>query len=516
MATERLSMRKSREILRHKWVLGRSHRDVVASLSISAGIVTKVLTRAADAGVVEWSQVEALSDSELEHRLYGPPRRPGAQRPMPDPAYIHRERKKVGVTLELLHLEYLEQHPDGYRYTQFCEVYRRWLKSRGLSMRQIHRAGEKMFIDYSGKKPTIVDPKTGEVSEVELFVAVLGASNYTYAEATLTQRSPDFIASHQRAFRFFGGVTSVLVPDQLKSGVIKACAYEPKTQRTYGQMATHYDAVIIPARPRHPKDKAKVEAAVLVAQRWILARLRNQTFFSLNELNDRIGELLDDLNARRMKRYAASRKELFEQLDEPALKPLPVEPFTYGEWTTAKVNIDYHIDVDRHYYSVPYVLRGEHVEAWATGTTVEVWHNNQRITSHVRSSRRGFHTTKSEHMPKAHQKHLEWTPSRLVHWGGTIGPKTEALVQAILEARPHPEQGYRSCLGLLRLAKKYGNDRLEVACERALGVRALSYRHVNSILKNGLDRVAASGPTSAQSATLPEPHENIRGADYYH
>jgi transposase len=508
-------MRKSREILRHKWVLHRSHREVAASLGVSVGIVTKVLGRAADAGLT-WSQIEALSNSELEHQLYGPPRRPGAERPLPDPAYLHQERKKVGVTLELLHLEYLEQHPDGYRYTQFCEVYRRWLKSRGLSMRQIHRAGEKMFVDYSGKKPSIVDPKTGEVNEVELFVAVLGASNYTYAEATLTQRCPDFIASHQRAFRYFGGVTSVLVPDQLKSGVIKSCAYEPKVQRTYEQMAEHYDAVVIPARPRHPKDKAKVEVAVQVVQRWILARLRNQLFFSLDELNQRIGELLDELNDRRMKIYGASRRELFERLDKPALKPLPAKPFEYGEWKTAKVNIDYHIEIGFHYYSVPYLLRGEHVDAWTTGTTVEVWHDNHRVTSHVRSFRRGLHTTKSEHMPKSHQQHLEWTPSRLIHWGGSIGPKTQALVEAILAARPHPEQGYRSCLGLLRLGKKYGNDRLEVACERALAVRARSYRHVKSILKNGLDRVEAPSSARTKATTPPEPHENIRGADYYH
>ncbi len=514
MATERLSMRKSREILRLKWAVRLSHREVSANQKVSIGIVTKILDRAKEAGLEEWSRVERLSDSELEHKLYGPPRTPGAQRPMPDPAYIHRERKRPGVTLELLHLEYLEQHPDGYRYTQFCEVYRRWLKARGLSMRQIHRAGEKMFVDYSGKKPHIVDPKTGEVIKVELFVAVLGASNYTYVEATLTQRGPEFIGSHLRAFAFFGGATAVIVPDQLKSGVNKPCRYEPKIQRTYEDMATHYDAVVIPARPRHPKDKAKVEVGVQVAQRWILARLRNQTFFSLNELNERIAELLDELNDRHMKKYGASRREMFERLDMPALKPLPLERFTYGEWKTVKVNIDYHVEVDFHYYSVPYTLRGQALEAWFTGTTVEISHNNKRITSHVRSYRRGFHTTKPEHMPKSHRQHRDWSPSRLIRWGGTIGPKTGELVEAILASRPHPEQGYRSCLGLLRLGKTYGDARLEVACSRALAVRARSYRHVKSILKNGLDRVDPPAARPSPSKT-PETHENIRGSDYY-
>ncbi len=431
-----------------------------------------------------------------------------------DQAHIHTERKKVGVTLELLHLEYLEQHPDGYRYTQFCEVYRRWLKERGLSMRQIHRAGEKLFIDYSGKKPHIVDPKTGELIEVELFVAVLGASNYTYAEATLTQQAYDFIGSHVRAFAYFEGVTAVLVPDQLKSGVTKACRYEPETQRTYEEMAKHYDATVIPARPGKPKDKAKVEAGVLVAQRWILARLRNQTLFSLDELNDRIGKLLEELNNRTMKKYGASRAELFERLDRPALKPLPSERFVFGKWKKAKVNIDYHIDVDGHYYSVHYTLRGEVVEAYVTATAVEIFYNNDRHTSHRRSSKRGHHTTKPEHMPESHRKHMEWSPSRFISWASKIGPNAEALVTAILEERPHPEQGYRSCLGIMRLAKRYSDERLEAACTRAVAVRARSYRHVESILKNGLDRLPMS--TAAESTQEPVRHENIRGSEYYH
>ena len=512
MSTGRLSMRSIREVLRQKWVLKKSHREVARSLGLSAGAVGGVMGRAAKLGL-DWAAVELLPDDELEQRLYGPRMAAGAQRPLPDPAYLHRERKKMGVTLELLHLEYLEQHPDGYRYTQFCEVYREWLKKHRLTMRQFHRAGEKLFVDYSGKKPHIVDPATGEIADVELFLAVLGAPNYTFAEATATQRAPDWIASHARAHAFLGGVAGAWVPDQLKSGVTTPCRYEPGLQRTYEKMARHYGTVVLPARPAHARDKAKVEAGVLVAQRWILARLRNQTFFSLEELNERIAELLEELNNRRMRLYGVSRLQLFEELDRPALKPLPSEPFIYAEWKKVRVNIDYHVEVDHHFYSVPHELIHEQLEARFTATTVELFRSGVRVASHMRSYVRGRPTTRSEHMPKAHQKHLEWTPSRITHWAGTIGEKTKELVVAILADRPHPEMGYRSCLGILRLAKQYGNERLETAAARAVAVRARSYRHVESILKNGLDRLPlqASPPPPA-----PLQHENVRGRDYYH
>ena len=512
MATGRLSMRSIREILRQKLVLKKSHREVARSVGLSAGAVGGVMGRATKLGL-DWATAEALPEDELEERLYGPRLAAGVARPLPDPQYIHRERKKTGVTLELLHLEYLEQHPDGYRYTQFCEVYREWLKKHRLSMRQIYRGGEKLFLDYSGKKPFIVDPQTGVVTDVELFLAVLGASNYTYAEATATQQGPDWIASHARAHSFLGGVPAAWVPDQLKSGVTTPCRYEPGVQRTYEEMARHYGTVVLPARPAHARDKAKVEVGVLIAQRWILVRLRNQTFFSLVELNDRISELLEDLNNREMRLYGASRRELFEQLDKPALKPLPREPFYYAEWKQVRVNIDYHVEVDHHFYSAPHELVHEQLEARFTATTVELFRAGDRITSHPRSYTRGTHTTKSEHMPKAHQKHLEWTPSRITQWAGTIGEKTKELVAAILADRPHPEMGYRSCLGILRLAKQYGNDRLEAAAARALTARARSYRHLESILKNGLDRLSLPDNSTTPPPTLP--HENVRGRDYY-
>jgi transposase len=514
MAAERLSMRHTREILRQKWTLGRSHREVAQSLEIGLGTVSGVERRARAAGL-DWAQVEALSEDGLAGRLYGRPEVAGQRvRPWPDCAVLHAERRKPGVTLELLHLEYLERHPDGYRYTQFCEIYRRWVKRRGLSMRQVHHAGEKCFVDYAGKKPTIIDTTTGEVITVELFVAVLGASNYTYAEATRTQQVPDWIASHQRAFQFFGGVTRAVVPDQLKSGVTRACRYEPGVQRTYEEFAQHYGTVILPARPAKPRDKAKTEVGVQIVERWILARLRHETFFSLAALNTRIAELLADVNARPMRLYRASRRELFARLDQPALRPLPAEPFIYGEWKIhARVNIDYHIELHGHYYSVPYPLVHEHVDARLTASTVEIFHHGQRVAAHVRSYVRGRHTTDPAHMPKAHQRHLEWTPSRLTTWARTIGPQTAALVQAILADRPHPEQGYRSCLGLLRLVKRYGEVRLEAACARAVTVGARSYRHVDSMLKHGLDRVAQAA--APPPLTLLPTHEHLRGRAYY-
>jgi len=513
MAAERLPMRQIREILRQKWALRLSHRAVAQSLGVGLGTISSVVTRAQAAGL-DWPQTEPLTDADLESRLYGRPEVAGQrQRPWPDCAWIHAERAKPSVTLELLHLEYLERQPDGYRYTRFCDIYRRWLKRRGLSMRQVHRAGEKMFVDYAGQKPRLVDPTTGEIRAVELFVAVLGASNYTYAEATLTQQVPDWLASHQRAFSFFGGVTSAVVCDQLKSGVTVACRYEPGLQRTYEEFAQHTGTVILPARPAKPRDKAKIEVAVQIAERWILARLRHETFFSLAALNARIAELLADLNARPMRRYRASRRELFERLDQPALRPLPAAPFVYAEWKLARVNVDYHVALDDHYYSVPYTLLHERVDARLTATTVEVFHRGQRVAAHVRSHLRGRHTTDPAHMPKAHQQHLEWSPSRLIAWGRTIGPHTAALVEAILADRPHPEQGYRSCLGILRLAKRYGDPRLEQACGRAGAVGARSYRHVDSILKHGLDRLPPVEPTAP--LTLAPVHEHLRGRGYY-
>jgi len=508
-------MRKTREILRQKWELQRSHREVAFSVCTSASTIADTLSRAQAAGI-DWTAAQTLSDDELEARMYkSTPSAAGQARAMPDCAYLHTERRKVGVTLALLHHEYLEQEPSGYRYTQFCEIYRRWAKKYRLSLRRAHRAGEKLFVDYSGKKPHYIDAKTGDRIEVEFFVAVLGASNYTYAEATASQRGQDFIASHVRAFEYFGGAAQAVVPDQLKSGVTTSCWYEPKIQHTYEEMAEHYSTTVLPARPKKPRDKAKVEGGVLIAQRWILACMRKQQFFSLEALNERIAELLELLNTRTMKIYGKSRRELFEALDRPVLKPLPAARFVYGDWKQAKVNIDYHIVIEGHYYSCHHSLIGEYVEARITATTVEIVRDGKRHTSHARSYVRGHFTTKDEHRPKAHED--KWPPSRIIEWAkNTVGSKTAALVEALLVECRHPERGYRSCMGIMRLCKRYGHERLEAACSRTLAVRGRSYKHVESILKNGLDRLPLQTEIDVTTETRPPvEHENLRGRNHY-
>jgi transposase len=503
-------MRKTREILRLK-ELKRSHREIARALGVGVATVSEVAGRA-KAAQLDWTAISALTDAELEARLYVTAG-DAEERPLPDPATLDIELRKTGVTLRLLHHEYLEKNPTGaYGYTQFCAHYKAWKQTQSLTMRQVHRAGDKLFVDYSGKKPSIVDVETGERVEVELFVAVLGASNYTYAEVTRTQTVADWVMSHVRALEYFGGAPAAIVPDQLKSGVTRSDRYEPGIQRTYEELAQHYDTVIFPARPVHPKDKAKVEVGVQVAQRWIVARLRNQTFFSLDEMNERIAELLEDLNARTMRRYKASRRDLFEKLERAALKPLPETRFSYGEWKKARVHIDYHVVFDDHYYSAPYQLVGEEVWIRATGLTIEIFHNNQRVGSHVRSYHRGRHTTSDEHRSVLHQKHAEWTPERIVSWARTMGSSVADLVEKILAERKHPEHGYRSCLGIIRLEKKYGRDRLDAACARALAVNGRSYKHVESILHNGLDRVAL---TKTDEPAPSIDHENVRGPDYY-
>jgi transposase len=504
-------MRKTREVLRLKFELGLSHREVGRSLGLSPGTIAKTVARMTEAKLT-WASAQAMSDEALEAKLYGAAAE-APSRPLPDFSRVHAEYRRVGVTLALLHEEYIEGQAGGYGYTQFCEFYRRWLGQRGLTMRQEHKAGEKLFVDYSGKRPHFIDRETGERVDVELFTAVLGASNYTYTEATRSQQLADWIGSHVRTFGFLGGVPRAVVPDQLKSGVTTACRYEPEINRTYAELAVHYDVAIVPARPGKPKDKAKVEGTVLLVQRWILARLRNQRFFSLVELNGRIAELNDDLNARVMRKYGYSRRQLFEQVERIALRALPVEPFEFAEFKKAKVGIDYHIEFDRHYYSLPYRLVGEVVELRYTITTVEVVHKGERVASHIRSVRPGQHTTDPAHMPESHRRHAEWTPSRILDWAGKTGPETARLAEAILTDRRHPEQGFRSCLGILRLSKKYTPERLEAACARAYAGGARSYRSVKSILEKGLDHLPALPFPAPPLPSLD--HENVRGQAYY-
>jgi transposase len=509
-------MRKTREILRLKWLLDRSHREIARVIGVGVGSPTQVVARAKRAGITCWADVEALSDEELDARMYPPPVLSSEVRPEPNPGVIHLELRRTGVTLRLLHEEYLAANPRGaYGYTKFVELYNAWADRLKVTMRQVHKAGEKCFVDYSGKRPSIVDAKTGARTEVELFVAVMGASNYTYVEATATQRSSDWIASHVRLVEFLGGTPHALVPDQLKSGVVIASRYEPGIQRTYEEWSQHYSTTILPARPMKPRDKAKVEGGVLIAQRWILARLRNVTCFSLDELNEHIAGLVADLNNRMMKRYGKSRRELFEDLDRPALIALPNDRFLHGDWSKATVRLDYHVPVDHHDYSVPYQRATDEVEIRLSAATVEVFYKNKRCASHVRSFERGGTTTNLDHLPASHRKHFEESDAGYEDWATTVGPHTLALVRVILVERPHPEHGLRSCRGLKSLTLAYSLDRLEAACERAIVAGARSYTHVESILKHGLDQQPLIESTPSHEPPPSLDHENIRGADYY-
>jgi len=512
MPTERISMRNIREILRLHFGLGLGKRQIGRSCNIAHSTVGKYLKKAKEAGL-SWPLPEDLDDRALEELLNATktPQKPIC-RPLPDMEGIHLELRKKGVTLQLLWLEYKERYPDGYQYTRFWDFYQQWAKNLELSLRQEHRAGEKMFIDFAGKTVPIVNPSTGEITDAEIFVAVLGASNYTYAEALPSQSLPFWINAHIHAFEYFQGVSEILIPDNLKSGVTKACRYEPDLNPVYLSLAQHYGAAIIPARPGKPKDKSKVENGVLLVTRWILAALRNHTFFSIEELNERIKELLERLNARKFKKLNSSRRELFETLERPALKPLPEQRYRYIDFKRPTVNIDYHVDVEGHFYSVPNQLRGKKLEAFLSPDTVEIFFSSRRIVTHVRSYQKGKYTTLTEHMPKSHQKHLEWTPSRIIHWAEQIGPATARLIETILSTRPHPEQGFRSCLGILRLGKQYSPERLEAASIRAVHFRAFSYRSIKSILETGFDRIAFIKQKEVIAAIQ---HDNIRGKEYY-
>jgi transposase len=507
-------MRKIKEVLRLHHEKRLSDREIAKSVQIGRSTVKDYLLRAQRAGL-SWPLPSELDEASLEHLLFPcnhsiPPER----RQMPSPGYLHQELKRKGVTLQLLWHEYRQSNPDGYQYSQFCRIYQQWTKKLDPCLRQPYRAGEKLFVDYAGQTIPFIDRETGEIHEAQVFVATLGASNYTFAEASLSQNLPSWIQSHIHAFEFFQGVPEILIPDNLLSAVTRPCRYEPDLNATYREMAEHYETVIIPARVRKPKDKAKVESGVQMVEHWVLAPLRHRDFFSLLEVNEAIAEQIEKLNNRPFQKLEGTRRSLFETLEKPALKLLPLQRYIYTDWKRAKPNIDYHIEVDHHYYSVPYQLIQHRLDVRFSDTLVEVLFKGRRVASHRRSYRKGGYTTLSEHMPKSHQKYLEWTPSRLLRWAAKTGPHTQNLVAAILEHRPHPEQGYRSCLGLLRLGKTYSAERLEAACARALEIKAYSYKNVESILKKGLDRQ----PLRTASSQPPQPlleHANLRGKEYY-
>jgi len=507
----RLPMRKIRDVLRLS-AAGMSKRKIAASLGVSATAAGECIRRARRAGLT-WPLPDGLSDEALERRLFPLPAVTAkARRPQPDWAAIHRELRRPGVTLQLLWEEHRAVHPDGYGYSRYVELFRAWEARLSPTMRQSHVAGERMFVDYAGTTLNVIDGSTGEAMTAQLFVAVLGASSLTYAEATWTQGLSDWIGSHTRTFAYFGGVTTMVVSDNLRSGISRACFYEPAVNRTYAEMAAHYSTTILPARPYRPRDKAKVEVGVQVTTRFIIAKLRNRQFFSLSALNVAIAELVAQINNRVSRHLGASRRALFEELERSALKPLPAEPYVFAEWKECRVGLDYHVEIEKHYYSVPHQLLRETVWARITARTIEVLHRGQRVAAHVRSSSDRKHTTVREHMPSSHRRYADWTPERLRRQAGEIGRHTSALVEIILRERTHPEQGFRACVGILRLAKTYGRERLEAACSRALEIGARSYSSVNSILKNNLDRQRPATPADGPAIA----HDNIRGPTYFH
>jgi len=512
-------MRKIREILRLKEELSLSHRGISASTGVSRSTVSDYVGRAERAGLT-WAAAKELSDAEVEARLFQQVGRNEPQKRAPiDLPWVHKELRRPGVTLQLLWTEYqagVASGPAGYRpyqYSQFCDLYKEYRSKLSPSMRHVHVAGEKAFIDYSGKKPRLLDPATGDETEAELFVMVLGASNYTYAEATRSQKVEDFVGATVRGLAYYGAAPAILVPDQLKSAVTKSDWCEPELNATYAEMAQHYGVAVVPARPGKPRDKAKVEACVQVAQRWIVACLRNRRFFSLEELNAAIGELLEVLNTRPFQKLEGCRRSAFESIDRPAMKPLPPQPYELGRWKQdVGVNIDYHVAYDDRYYSVPCELINEKVDLRVTERVVEVWRGGVRVTSHERSyGPKGTAVTKPEHRPRSHREFGEWPPERLVTWAQKTGPSTAEVTRAILSRGPHPESGRRACLALLRMADRFGGERLEAACTRAIQIKNPTRKSVEAILKSGLDKVAV--PSEAEAN--PISHENIRGGDYF-
>jgi transposase len=508
-------MRQVREVLRLRIVGGVSTREIARRIGVAASTVRATVKRFQAAGL-SWPLPEELTDTALEARLFPEAgTKQGHRRQVePDWASVHRELKRKHVTLSILWDEYIERNPEGYRYSRFCELYRGWQGKLSVTMRQTHVGGDKLFVDYAGDTvPVIVDRLTGEVRQAQIFVAVMGASNFTYVEATWTQTLGDWIGAHTRALAFIGGVPRLIVPDNAKVAVVKACRYEPQINRTYAEMAAHYGTAVLPARPRRPRDKAKVEGCVLIVERWLIGRLRDRRFYSLAELNAAIGELLQRLNEERpIRRLGVTRRQLLEELDRPLLKPLPIDPYVFAEWRVRRVGIDYHVDVEGHFYSVPHRFARNEVEVRLTGRTVEIFAKGERIAVHMRSSRNGKHTTAADHMPSSHRRYADWTIGRIRRDATLVGPSTAALCDRILEQRPHPEQGFRSCLGILRLARPFGVARLEAAATRAIEIGALTYGSVRSILDHKLDRHAVH-PRAADGA--PILHPNIRGSRYY-
>ena len=513
MPTPRVPMSKQRQILQLLHDGHLSTREIAAALHISKTSVGDIAKAARLAGL-DWETANKLSDDELSARIYKPATVRRSQLIEPDHSYLYRELKRADVTLQLLWDEYQGQHgSNAYKYSAFCDRFRQWNKTLKLSMRQIHPAGERAFLDFAGHTVPIIDSQTGEITQAQIFVAVLGASSYTYACATQAQKVQDWVLCTIAALEHFGGVPRLLVPDQPRTVSARPDRYEPTAQSLFSDMCAYYSVALLPARPAKPRDKPKVEAAVLLVERWVLARLRKRTFFSIAELNAAIAPLMTDLNNRPFKKLEGCRRSAYEDLDKPVLRSLPAQRMQLYTFKSPRVNVDYHIEYQQRYYSVPYQLVGQQVQLRATSSTVEIMHNNLRVAMHPLHPRKGSFTTLPEHMPDNHREHLQWSPDKLIAWAQRVGKACEMVVRWQLEHRAHPEQAYRSCLGLMRLLRTYGGDRLEAACARAQSIRAPNYKSIDSILKSGMDYL----PVAQQEVQGELPlHENVRGANYYH
>jgi len=510
MTQERLTLRKIKEILRLKYELGLSNRAIAGACKISNSTVGEYLKRAETTGV-SWPLGE-IGEEELYQKLFPEKKKVHIEREysMPDWEEMQKEKRKQGVTLQLLWQEYKGKYPEGYQYSQFCEHYQRWKKSQvEPSKHNEHIGGEQMQVDYAGLKIPVINPETGEISGVSVFVATLPASNYIYAEAQANENQCNWNNGHVRAMGYFGGVVKIVVPDNLKTGITKPNYYEPGVNLAYQELAEYYQFAVLPARIKKPKDKAKIENGVQNVERWIIAPLRNRKFFGLHEVNLAIKEQLEQLNNKIMKSGGRSRRQEFEEIDRPNLRPLPEKPYEYTERKTATVNIDYHVEFEGHLYSVPFTLIHQKVDIRATEKMVEIFHQGKSVAIHPRNFHLGRFSTLREHMPANHQFVEDINADRLIEWAESIGPQTTDLVKATLQSRPFPQQAYRSCLGILSLAKKYSPSLLEQACQAVFEAKVFSYKAVAQELIYLQKRT-----TTPPVETLPT-HENIRGSEYY-
>jgi len=508
MPQPRMDIRMIKDIIRLKYVAKLSYQDIALSLAISKGAVTKYLSLAG-AAQLDWNAVADMDEASLERRLLG--RDVAALRVVEaDFGLVHIELRRKGVTLALLWQEYRAAHVGQrtWAYTQFCEHYKSFAKTLKRSMRQVRRAGEKLYIDFAG--PTLA---LSDGTRAQVFVSAMGASSYTFACATADQSMRSWLRSMARALTFYGGCPQLIVPDNPRSLVAIACRYEPKLNETVRDFARHYNVSILPARPFLPQDKASAESAVQVVTRWILARLRHTVLADVHAADKAIAALLPSLNNRNFQKLDGSRASHFAMLDSPALMALPAQAWEWATFKPVKAHIDYHVEVHFHRYSVPHSLVGLDLEARITDALVEVLHRGRMVACHARSAKRGGFTTLDEHMPASHRAHKEWTPERLIHWGASIGTNTGHLVSQLLNLHRHPEHGYRSCLGLLSLTKKYGSPRVEVACTMSLELGVARYTGVRDILRNKRDLVP---PVTVEPDWVAPDHDNVRGAANYH